>query len=205
MVAAAQGAELDEDPVERITGQMRRLPPHPDAEPALTRLGDAGFTLAALTNSTLEVALAQLDHAGLADRFDAILSADQVRALKPRPEPYRLVADTYGVEPSGVRLIAAHAWDVAGALAAGCAAAFVRRPGKADRRGRRRTRVRAPPRAPSGRLEGTLTEGERWTREQLHALLARRFTPAAAGRFLLDSWRRSASVRHERRRTPRCK
>ena len=106
-----------------------------------------------------------------------------------------------GVEPSGVRLIAAHAWDVAGALAAGCAAAFVRRPGKADRRGRRRAPVNAvgaPLRAPSGHLEGTLTEGERWTREQLRALLARRFTPAAAGRFLLDSWRRSASVRHER-------
>jgi 2-haloacid dehalogenase len=29
-----------------------------------------------------------------------------------------------------VRLVAAHAWDVAGALAAGCAAAFVARPGK---------------------------------------------------------------------------
>ena len=28
------------------------------------------------------------------------------------------------------RLVAAHAWDVAGALAAGCAAAFVRRRGK---------------------------------------------------------------------------
>jgi len=66
----------------------------------------------------------------LAHRFDDILSADQVRALKPRPEPYHLVASTYGVEPSGVRLIAAHAWDVSGALAAGCAAAFVRRPGK---------------------------------------------------------------------------
>jgi 2-haloacid dehalogenase len=29
-----------------------------------------------------------------------------------------------------VRLVAAHAWDVSGALAAGCAAAFVARPGK---------------------------------------------------------------------------
>jgi 2-haloacid dehalogenase len=29
-----------------------------------------------------------------------------------------------------VRLVAAHAWDIAGALAAGCAAAFVARPGK---------------------------------------------------------------------------
>ncbi|HEV2121771.1 MAG TPA: haloacid dehalogenase type II, partial [Chloroflexota bacterium] len=29
-----------------------------------------------------------------------------------------------------VRLIAAHAWDIAGATQAGCAAAFVARPGK---------------------------------------------------------------------------
>jgi 2-haloacid dehalogenase len=130
MVTATQGLELQEDAAERITAQMRRLPPHPDAAGALARLAEAGFTLAALTNSTLEVAREQLEHARLADRFDAILSADQVRALKPRPEPYHLVARTYGVEPGGVRLIAAHAWDVAGALAAGCAAAFVRRPGK---------------------------------------------------------------------------
>jgi len=130
MVAAAQGLELEEGAAQRIIGEIRRLPPHPDAEPALARLGEAGFTLAALTNSTLEVAREQLEHAGLADRFDAIFSADQVQALKPRPEPYRLVADSFGVAPADVRLIAAHAWDVEGALAAGCAAAFVRRPGK---------------------------------------------------------------------------
>jgi len=34
-----------------------------------------------------------------------------------------------GVEASQVRLIAAHAWDIAGALNAGCSAAFVARPG----------------------------------------------------------------------------
>jgi 2-haloacid dehalogenase len=130
MLAAAQRIELEEDVAERIAAQMRRLPPHPDVASALTRLAEAGFTLAALTNSPLAVAQAQLEHAGLAARFDAILSADQVRALKPRPEAYHLVADSFGVPPGGVRLVAAHAWDVAGALAAGCAAAFVRRPGK---------------------------------------------------------------------------
>jgi 2-haloacid dehalogenase len=34
------------------------------------------------------------------------------------------------VRAADVRLVAAHAWDVSGALAAGCAAAFVRRAGK---------------------------------------------------------------------------
>ena len=130
---SAQRAALEmlgHDDPEPVLAQMRRLPAHPDAAPALDHLRGAGLTLAALTNSTLDVARAQLEHAGLADRFDAILSADQVQALKPRPEPYHLVARTFGAAPGDVRLVAAHAWDVSGALAAGCAAAFVRRPGK---------------------------------------------------------------------------
>ena len=130
MLAETSGTRLDREDGERIVEQMRRLPPHPDAAAALLRLREAGLTLAALTNSPLDVARDQLAHAELADRFDAILSADQVKALKPRPEPYHMVARTFEVEAHDVRLVAAHAWDISGALAAGCAAAFVGRPGK---------------------------------------------------------------------------
>jgi 2-haloacid dehalogenase len=105
------------------------LPPHPEVAPALSRLHDAGFPLTALTNSVLDVARAQLSHAGIADRFDQIFSADEVRALKPAPQPYRMVADRTGVDIGQLCLIAAHDWDVSGALAAGCQAAFVARPG----------------------------------------------------------------------------
>jgi len=58
-----------------------------------------------------------------------VLSADEVRRLKPAPEPYRMAAGRLGVEIAEMRLVAAHAWDIAGALRAGCAAAFVARPG----------------------------------------------------------------------------
>lgn len=40
-----------------------------------------------------------------------------------------LVARTFDAPLGDVWLVAAHAWDVAGALAAGCHAAFVARPG----------------------------------------------------------------------------
>jgi 2-haloacid dehalogenase len=96
---------------------------------SLDRLRTAGLRLAALTNSAVKVARDQLTHAGLADYFEQILSADMVRRLKPAPEPYRMAAERMGVPISEVRLIAAHAWDVAGALRAGCAAAFIARPG----------------------------------------------------------------------------
>ena len=117
------------DHAEAIADTMRRLPAHPDAAPALERLGD--FTLAALTNSPLEVAHEQLDSAGLSAYFDAILSADEVRALKPAAAAYRHLADHFGVTLGDVWLVAAHGWDIAGALAAGCHGAFVRRPGQA--------------------------------------------------------------------------
>ena len=123
-----RGATTSEEA--RPPARLRRLPPHPDAAPALDRLRATGLTLAALTNSPLDVARDQLAHAELADRFDAILSADEVKALKPRPEPYHMVARTFETEPHDVRVVAAHAWDISGALAAGCAAAFVSRPGK---------------------------------------------------------------------------
>jgi 2-haloacid dehalogenase len=129
MIAKRRGVTLSPDDRDAILNAIRTLPPHPEVREALERLRSAGVRLASLTNSTSEVATAQLTHAGLVDLFESILSADEVHRLKPAPEPYLYAARVMGVEASQVRLIAAHAWDIAGALQAGCAAAFVARPG----------------------------------------------------------------------------
>jgi 2-haloacid dehalogenase len=130
MLAEQTGTELTAADAEAIAGQLRRLAAHPEVRGALERLKGEGFRMAALTNSTVEVAREQLQHAGLIDLFDQVLSADTVRRLKPAPEPYRMAAERFGVGVGHVRLVAAHGWDVAGARNAGCAAAFVARPGK---------------------------------------------------------------------------
>jgi len=129
MVAARRGVEVGPDDVEAVRDQMRRLPAHPDARPAIERLRAAGLPTAALTNSPLAVSEAQLANAGLRELFDQVISAEEAGRLKPAPDPYRLVASRFGVEPGDVRLIAAHEWDVIGALAAGCRAALIARPG----------------------------------------------------------------------------
>jgi 2-haloacid dehalogenase len=129
MVAQRQGVDLSDADKQRILGGMRELPPHPEVVESLDLLRDAGLRLATLTNSTQQVAEAQMDNSGLRDYFEQILSADAVKRLKPAPEPYRMAAQSLGVEVEEIRLVAAHAWDVAGALRAGCAAAFVARPG----------------------------------------------------------------------------
>jgi len=130
MTADQAGVTLGEGDRQAVAAQLRRLPAHPEVADALRRLRGAGLRLAALTNSTEQVARAQLEHAGLIDAFELVLSADTVGRLKPAPEPYRMAAERLGVTVGQVRLIAAHAWDVAGAARAGCATAFVARPGK---------------------------------------------------------------------------
>lgn len=129
MTARRAGKDISAGAIETVVDAMRRLPPHPDVPQALTRLRAGGFRLTALTNSVLDVARAQLAHAGLAERFEQIFSADEVRALKPAPAPYRMVAERCGVEVGDLCLIAAHPWDVSGAMALGAQAAFVARGG----------------------------------------------------------------------------
>lgn len=129
MTAARRGLALPAQARSEILGTMRWLPPHPEVADALERLRAAGFRLATLTNSTQAVAKAQLENSGLAPFFEQVLSADGVSRLKPAPEPYNMAARELGVPIGEIRLVAAHSWDVAGALWAGAAAAFVARPG----------------------------------------------------------------------------
>jgi hypothetical protein len=61
----------------------------------------------------LEVVEDQLKRAKPTDNFDAIRSADQVKALKPRHEPDALSGRTFDVALADVWLGAAHNGDVA--------------------------------------------------------------------------------------------
>jgi 2-haloacid dehalogenase len=84
-----------------------------------------------LTNSAPASVAQQLKNAGLTDFFERAFSIDAVKKYKPAAETYQYVARELGVAPRDLRMIAAHAWDVHGALRAGCAAAFIARPGHA--------------------------------------------------------------------------
>jgi 2-haloacid dehalogenase len=113
-----------------ILTTLRKLRPYSDVAQSLQQLRDAGFRLATLTNATAQVAEEQLIYAGLRDHFEQVISADELHCFKPAPEVYHLAARRLNVEPGEIHLVTAHDWDVTGALRAGCAAAFVARPGQ---------------------------------------------------------------------------
>ncbi len=84
-----------------------------------------------LDMSALDPAFAGIfGQAGIRQQFDAVLSADAVERYKPAREAYEYAAKELDVKPGRIVLVAAHAWDVSGAMAARCEAAFIARPEK---------------------------------------------------------------------------
>ena len=129
MLAERQGVPLASGDIDDLVGRMRSLPPHLEVPEALAALARTRLRMVALTNSLQPVAEAQLTGTGLRGYFEAVISADSTGHLKPAPQPYHAVAEHCEVNIGEVRVVAAHSWDIAGALAAGCQAAFVARPG----------------------------------------------------------------------------
>jgi len=129
MVAAARDIALADHDLDTIGATMSSLPPHDDVLTNLTRLNDAGITVAALTNSPLPTAELQLTNAGIIDQFDRVMSVDAVEQFKPAPAVYRTAAARLRVPINAMMMVAAHDWDIAGAMRAGSQGAFVQRPG----------------------------------------------------------------------------
>lgn len=130
MLGEKRAIPVGEASVERILETLATLPAHKDVLPALGRLHDAGFTITALTQSPPATLERQMTNAGLRGLFSRLFSVDAVKRYKPDAAAYRMVAAAMGCAPGQLRLIAAHAWDVEGAMRAGCKAAFVARPGQ---------------------------------------------------------------------------
>ena len=130
MSAQQHNVSLSEEDKNTIMGTVRSLPAHADIVPGLEKLKSAGFQLYTLTNSPPLVVEAQLQNAKLTDYFEKSYSVDAVKLFKPAAEVYKMTARELGVSTDQIRLVAAHDWDVVGAINAGCVAAFIARPGK---------------------------------------------------------------------------
>ncbi len=130
MVATTQGIELrHEDAKKAIVTPLRSLPPYHDVTAGLKSLSEGGFRLVSLTNSSAEGAETQLRNAGLTDLFEKRYSIESIKKYKPHPDTYRMVVNDLGIESEEVLMVAAHAWDLAGAKNVGLQTAFIDRPG----------------------------------------------------------------------------
>ncbi len=129
MQANTKRVKLSSEDATRILQGILSMPAHPEVPENMKRLRAAGFRMVTLTNSSPSAVKAQLQNAGLTQYFDESISVDSVRRFKPDLETYRSAAAHLGAQPGELLLIAAHPWDVFGAMKAGWQAAFVARNG----------------------------------------------------------------------------
>ncbi|WP_372717943.1 haloacid dehalogenase type II [Novipirellula sp.] len=132
MVAKTQGIDLQYDQAKAaIVTPLRSLPPHPDVVAGLQTLKTDGYQIVSLTNSSNVGVATQFQNAGLTKFFEKRYSVESIKKYKPHPDTYRMVLADLDVAPEDVLMVAAHAWDLAGAKNVGLQTAFIARPGKA--------------------------------------------------------------------------
>ena len=84
MLGERQGVTVSDDAAAAMVGRMNSLPPHPEVPGALKELAGTSLTVVALVNSLQSVGEDQLANAGIRGYFERVISADSVKALKPR-------------------------------------------------------------------------------------------------------------------------
>ena len=116
---------LNESERAELNRAWHRLDPWPDVVEGLTRIRRRAI-VAPLSNGNVALLVNMAKRAGLP--WDTILSAEVVRAYKPRPESYLGAVRMLGLAPGDVMMVAAHNSDLAAARALGLRTGFVARP-----------------------------------------------------------------------------
>ncbi len=109
-------AEIEDRPLrdDLLTG-YRQLDCYPEVPEVLKTLKQLGYSTAILSNGTKNMVQSCVDHNGIGDYLDEILSVDSQHIYKPSPRVYELAIDRFGPPAGSISFLSANAWDIAGA------------------------------------------------------------------------------------------
>ncbi len=125
--AAALGHNLSGQQKQTLLAAWSTLPVFADVVGCLDDLREAGISLYAFSNGQPDAVGSALDHAGIRDRFEGVISVDSIGTFKPAPAVYEHFVTTTNRDSDHVWLVSSNAFDVIGAIAYGIKAAWVQR------------------------------------------------------------------------------
>ena len=125
MTAYKLGRSISGFDIDNVLEMLKHLPVHDGVQQGLSALNDAGYRIAALTNSPEMVVRERMERTGLISYFECVLSAEHVRKYKPSMEVYRWAAKKMDAKEKDMLFVSAHGWDIAGADNAGMETAFL--------------------------------------------------------------------------------
>jgi 2-haloacid dehalogenase len=118
-VFACRSLGLDASPkqIDYLMQAYLSLSPFPEVAAALNALSHVPCSI--LSNGTPTMLQSAVRSAGLAGRFQHIISVDEVRVYKPSPVVYELAEKQLGIRRDEIGFVSSNCWDVAGAKAFG--------------------------------------------------------------------------------------
>ena len=133
LMAAAMRRRLslagsDESRADSALQLISMMPAYLETPGALETLRGRGLKLGVLSQSSTQATDNVLRFAGLRDRFELVLSAQDTGLFKPDLKPYRYAIERTGAESgNAVCMVSTHWWDVAAAKRAGLRTGWVAR------------------------------------------------------------------------------
>ena len=115
--------------VKDLMRQYAHLTPFPENLSVLQSLRAAGLATAILSNGSPDMLESAVNHAGMQNLLDHVLSVDTIRLFKTAPESYALVQKTIPVERTEILFVSSNAWDALGATWFGFTTLWVNRQG----------------------------------------------------------------------------
>lgn len=113
---------MESEQLSQVVASFTELEPQPEALEAFRVLSEADWKLVALTNGSEDSTRKLLECAGALQNFASILSCDAIQKTKPHPDVYAMAKQN---AEGNLWMVAAHAWDIAGAARTGLKTAFI--------------------------------------------------------------------------------
>ncbi len=105
-----------------VMSALSNLELAPGALDVFQQLQEANWRIIALTNGSIDSTRQLLSQSNAIQYFAEVYSCDEIKKTKPHREVYQMLQQSATGE---VWMVAAHAWDIAGAIRAGLKTAFV--------------------------------------------------------------------------------
>lgn len=115
---------------ERLLALYWELAAFPEVPAVLDLLAARGKRLAILSNGSPAMLQAAVDSAGLSDRFEALISVQDVGVFKPHASVYAQVESRLSLPPGRVLFVSSNGWDACCGAAFGFRTAWVNRQGE---------------------------------------------------------------------------
>lgn len=115
---------------DRLMGLYHHIDAFPEVPEVLKTLKEAGLATAILSNGSPEMLAGAVQHTGIGNYLDAVLSVEEVGVFKPHPSVYELPAKRLGVAHQHISFQSSNAWDAVAAATFGMKVVWCNRYGQ---------------------------------------------------------------------------